>query len=39
MDAPFLQDIHVSLQSNPLALKIKSQLDNPSFEEVQKLDS
>ena len=39
MDAAFLQDIHISLQSDPLALKFKSYYDIPSFGDVQNLDS
>ena len=39
MNATFLQDIHVSLQYDPLALKFKSHSDILSFGDVQHLDS
>ena len=39
MDAKFLQDICVSLQSDPLALKFKSHSEIPRSGDVQDMDS
>ena len=39
MDEAFLQDIRVSLQSDPLALKFKSHSDSSNPGEIQTLDS
>ena len=39
MDVAFLQDIRVSLQSDPLALKFKSHSDSSNPREIQTLDS
>ena len=39
VDVAFLQDIRVSLKSDPLALKFKSHFDIPSFGDVQHLNS
>ena len=39
VDATFLQNIRISLQSDPLALKFKSHYDIPSSGDVQHLDS
>ena len=39
MDVAFLQDIRVSLQFDPLALKFKSHFDSSNLGEIQTLDS
>ena len=39
MDVAFLQDVRISLQSDPLALKFKSHSDSSNLGEIQTLDS
>ena len=39
IDVAFLQNIQVSLQSEPLALKFKSHSDSSNLREIQTLDS